>query len=352
MESFNVIGLMSGTSLDGLDIVHCKFNFDEKWHFNLTHHETVPYSKEQKHALAELENESAINYVLFHTKFGTLIGNEVNKFIDKKNITNIDFLASHGHTVFHRPNNNLTTQIGCGAQIAAITGIETICDFRTKDVALGGQGAPLVPVGDELLFTEYDYCINLGGIANISFKAKGKRIAYDIAMANMVSNYICSLEGIEFDDKGELGASGNFNRGLYNDLNAIEFFSKSHPKSLGKENFINNFKPILDKYEISNIDKLNTFGKHLAHQICKILPTNSADKKVLITGGGAFNVFWISEIRDITKAKIIIPENKIIEYKEAVIFGFLGVLRKKQIVNCLASVTGAKEDSIGGTIYL
>ena len=352
MESFNVIGLMSGTSLDGLDIAHCKFNFDEKWRFSLTHHETVPYSKEQKNALTNLENESAINYALFHTKFGELIGNEVNKFIDKNKITNIDFLASHGHTVFHQPNNNLTTQIGCGAQIAAITGIETICDFRSKDVALGGQGAPLVPIGDELLFTKYDYCINLGGIANISFKAKGKRISYDIAMANIVSNYICSLEGIEYDDRGKLGASGNFNHNLYTDLNAIGFFSKSHPKSLGKENFMNNFRPILDKYDISNADKLNTFGKHLAHQICKILPAIYTNKKVLITGGGAFNVFWVSEIRKTTNAQIIIPENKIIEYKEAVIFGFLGVLRKKQIVNCLASVTGAKEDSIGGTIYL
>lgn len=351
MESFNVIGLMSGTSLDGLDIAHCKFNFDEKWRFNLMQHETVPYSKEQKNALADLENESAINYALFHTKFGELIGNEVNKFIDKNKIANIDFLASHGHTVFHQPNNNLTTQIGCGAQIATITGIETICDFRSKDVALGGQGAPLVPIGDELLFTEYDYCINLGGIANISFKAKGKRISYDLAMANMVNNYICSLEGIEYDDKGKLGASGNFNQNLYADLNAIPFFSKSHPKSLGKENFNNNFKPILDKYDISNADKLNTFGKHLAHQICKIL-SSTTDKKVLITGGGAFNVFWVSEIKKTTNAQIIIPENKIIEYKEAVIFGFLGVLRKKQIVNCLASVTGAKEDSIGGTIYL
>ncbi len=351
MESFNVIGLMSGTSLDGLDIAHCKFNFDEKWRFNLIHHETVPYSKEQKNVLADLENESAINYALFHTKFGALIGNEVNKFIHKNKITNTDFLASHGHTIFHQPNNNLTTQIGCGAQIAAITGIETICDFRSKDVALGGQGAPLVPIGDELLFSEYDYCINLGGIANISFKAKGKRISYDLAMANMVSNYVCSLEGIEYDDKGKLGASGNFNHNLYNDLNAIEFFSKSHPKSLGKENFIINFKPILDKYNISNADKLNTFGKHLAHQICKIL-SSTQDKKVLITGGGAYNSFWVSEIRSTADAQIIIPENKIIEYKEAVIFGFLGVLRKKQLVNCLSSVTGAKQDSVGGTIYL
>lgn len=351
MESFNVIGLMSGTSLDGLDIAHCKFNFDEKWRFDLTHHETVPYSKEQKYVLADLENESAINYALFHTKFGELIGNEVNKFIDKNKITNIDFLASHGHTIFHQPNNNLTTQIGCGAQIAATTGIETICDFRTKDVALGGQGAPLVPIGDELLFSEYDYCLNLGGIANISFKVKGKRISYDLAMANMVSNYVCSLEGIEYDDKGKLGASGNFNHNLYNDLNAIGFFSKSQPKSLGKENFMNNFKPIVDKYDISNADKLNTFGKHLAHQICKIL-SSTPDKKVLITGGGAYNSFWISEIRSTTDAQIIIPENKIIEYKEALIFGFLGVLRKKQIVNCLSSVTGAKQDSVGGTIYL
>jgi len=351
MESFDVIGLMSGTSLDGLDIAYCNFKFDNKWHFSLVHHETVSYSREQKYALANLENETAINYALFHVEFGKLTGNNVNKFIKKNNITNVDFIASHGHTIFHQPLNNLTTQIGCGAQITATTGIETICDFRTKDIALGGQGAPLVPVGDELLFSEYDYCLNLGGIANISFKEKGKRISYDLAMANIVNNYICSLEGIEYDDKGKLGASGNFNQNLYTDLNAIAFFSKAHPKSLGKENFIKNFKPILDKYDISNADKLNTFGKHLAHQICKILSSNS-DKKALITGGGAFNTFWISEIKQTTNTQIIIPDDKTIEYKEAIIFGFLGVLRKKQLVNCLASVTGAKEDSIGGTIYL
>jgi len=351
MESFDVIGLMSGTSLDGLDIAYCNFKFDNKWHFSLVHHETVSYSREQKYALANLENETAINYALFHVEFGKLTGNNVNKFIKKNNITNVDFIASHGHTIFHQPLNNLTTQIGCGAQIAATTGIETICDFRTKDIALGGQGAPLVPVGDELLFSEYDYCLNLGGIANISFKEKGKRISYDLAMANIVNNYICRLEGIEYDDKGKLGASGNFHQNLYTDLNAIAFFSKAHPKSLGKENFINNFKPILDKYDISNADKLNTFGKHLAHQICKILSSNS-DKKALITGGGAFNTFWISEIKQTTNTQIIIPDDKTIEYKEAIIFGFLGVLRKKQLVNCLASVTGAKEDSIGGTIYL
>ena len=235
---------MSGTSLDGLDIAHCKFIFDQKWQFNLTHHETVPYSNEQKDELANLENESALNYALFNTEFGKLMGNEVNKFIEKNKITNVDFIASHGHTVFHQPKNNLTTQIGCGAQIAATTGIETICDFRTKDVALGGQGAPLVPIGDKLLFSDYDYCLNLGGIANISFTTMGKRISYDLAMANMVNNYICSLEGIEYDDKGKLGASGNFNQNLYNDLNTIAFFSKSHPKSLGKENFIKNFNTV------------------------------------------------------------------------------------------------------------
>lgn len=351
MESFDVIGLMSGTSLDGLDIAHCTFIFDDKWQFHLAHQETLPYSNEQKHKLYNLENETALNYALFHSKFGKFIGTEVKKFIKKNKITNIDFIASHGHTIFHQPKNSLTTQIGCGAQIAAATGIETICDFRTKDIALGGQGAPLVPIGDELLFSAYDYCLNLGGIANISFKLKGKRISYDLAMANMVNNYICSLEGIQYDDKGKLGASGNINQNLFNDLNAIPFFSKSHPKSLGKENFIKNFKPILDKYTISNADKLSTFGKHLAHQICKTL-SSKADKKILITGGGAFNNFWISEIKNATNTQIIIPEKKIIEYKEAIIFGFLGVLRKKRIVNCLSAVTGAREDSVGGTIYL
>lgn len=351
MESFDVIGLMSGTSLDGLDIAHCKFIFNSNWSYELIHSSTIPYSKILKHKLANLENESAINYAFNHVELGKLMGEEVKNFIRDKKIDHIDFISSHGHTIFHQPENNLTSQIGCGAQIAAITGIETISDFRTKDVALGGQGAPLVPIGDELLFSQYDYCLNLGGIANISFKEKGKRISYDLAMANMVNNYLSNFEGVEYDDKGGLAVQGMFNEALYNELNAIPFFSEPYPKSLGKENFVNTFKPIIGKFDIPNKDKLNTFGKHLVHQICKVISKDS-DKKILITGGGAFNDFWISELQNKTSIQIIIPKTDIIEYKEAIIFAFLGVLRKKQQVNCLASVTGAKEDSIGGSIYL
>jgi len=351
MESFDVIGLMSGTSLDGLDIAHCTFQFDSKWKYKLNYYKTVPYSSELKLKLANLENETAINYALNHVEFGKLMGTEVNAFISEFKIPNVNFIASHGHTIFHQPNNNLTSQIGCGSQIAAITGIETICDFRTKDVALGGQGAPLVPIGDELLFAEYEYCLNLGGIANISFKENGKRFSYDLAMANMVNNHICNYEGIAFDDKGKLAASGNFHQALFNDLNAIPFYSETYPKSLGKEQFIKYFKSIIDKYNISNQDKLHTFGKHLAFQISKVI-SNDPDQKVLITGGGAFNDYWIAELNELSSIQIVIPKKVIIEYKEALIFAFLGVLRKKQQVNCLASVTGAKHDSIGGSIHI
>jgi len=351
MESFDVIGLMSGTSLDGLDIAFCKFSYDTKWHYDLIHADTIPYSSKLQHKLANLENESAINYALNHVDLGNLMGEEVKRFIERKKISHVDFIASHGHTIFHQPQNNLTSQIGCGAQIAAASGIETICDFRSKDVALGGQGAPLVPIGDNLLFSEYDYCLNLGGIANISFNENGKRISYDLAMANMANNYICKSEGIAFDDRGKLAATGDFNQELFHDFNSIPFFSTPHPKSLGKEDFTTWFKPIIDKYNISNQDKLNTFAHHLVHQISNTI-AGGTEKKVLITGGGTFNDFWVSELKNNTKTQVIVPESNIIEYKEAIIFAFLGVLRKKGQVNCLASVTGAKEDSIGGSIYL
>lgn len=350
MESFDVIGLMSGTSLDGVDIALCNFYFDKKWHYSITHCETTPYSSNWKNILANLENETALNYALHHANLGKMFGEKINHFIQKNNISKIDAISSHGHTIFHQPQNNLTSQIGCGAQISATTGIQTICDFRTKDVALGGQGAPLVPIGDELLFSEYDYCLNLGGIANISFKKNGKRVSFDIGMANMVSNYLAQKENFEYDDKGNLAKSGNFNENLFNDLNNIDYFANSGPKSLGKEDFINSFIPLLDKHTLSNADKLHTFAKHLVTQISKTLD-NSPKKKLLITGGGAFNNYWISELKKTSSEQIILPKKEITEYKEALIFAFLGLLRMKNAINCLSSVTGAKQDSIGGAIY-
>ncbi len=341
---------MSGTSLDGVDIAYCSFTKGYKWEFKLLSAKTFEYDTQWKNTLSELSSKPALEYAKVNVLLGEFLGKLVNAFIDFHQIDKkeIDAIASHGHTIFHQPEISLTTQIGSGAHIAAITGIPTVCDFRTSDVALGGQGAPLVPIGDLHLFHDYKSCLNLGGIANISYQENDQRISFDICLANIVSNYLCEFLKIPFDEKGNIARNGKLDIELLAQMNSFNFFDQKPPKSLGKEFFTNYFKHILDAIEISTEDKLHTFGVHLGSQIGKVIQGT----KCLITGGGAYNDFWISEIQKNTKSQIVIPSNEIIDFKEAIIFAFLGTLRLTAQENCLASVTGAKRNNIGGCIYL
>lgn len=343
-----VIGLMSGTSLDGLDIALCNFWFDKKWHFQIIHSETLNYSKEWKQKLQDAPVLSGFELTKLDKEFGSYIGNSVNDFINRNDLQ-ADLIASHGHTVFHQPENSLTLQIGSGEEIAAKTRITTVSDFRSLDVALGGQGAPLVPIGDELLFSEYDYCINIGGFSNISFRENNQRIAFDICPANIILNHISQKEGYTFDENGKLGKPGNINGKLLTELNNIPYYQQTYPKSLGKEWLDHVFMPLVNKYEISNADLLRTIYEHIAIQISSVLKHN--DTKALITGGGAFNTFLIDLIKEKSSSDIILPSKEIIDYKEALIFAFLGILRINKQVNCLSSVTGAKIDSSGGVVH-
>ncbi len=340
---------MSGTSLDGVDIALCEFTKTNKWNFELIYAQTFNYSEQWKDILERTENSSAIDLARNDVFLGQLFGNLTNAFIDYYKIdkSTIDAIASHGHTIFHQPEISLTTQIGSGAQIAAITGIQTICDFRTTDVALGGQGAPLVPIGDELLFTEYTSCLNLGGIANVSFRENNQRISFDLGLANIVNNYLCRNTSAGFDDGGKIAASGTLDQSLLDEMNRLDYFKQSYPKSLGKEFFINEFKPLLDKHKLSLEDKLHTFSIHLGQQIGSKLPTGNC----LVTGGGAYNDFWFQQISKNTSCQLIKPSNEIIDFKEALIFSFLGVLRLRKESNSLKSVTGAKKNAVGGCIY-
>lgn len=348
---YKVIGLMSGTSLDGLDIAYCHFLLENnKWRFGIIEAQTIEYNQEIREKLLRAENTSSEDFVRIDKEFGHFLGRETKEFIDKHNLE-VDFISSHGQTIFHQPNIQLTTQIGDINAIAAQTGIKTIGDFRRKDLALKGQGAPLVPIGDRLLFSEYPYCLNLGGFSNISFeecnkdKSTSQRIAYDICPVNIVLNHFANIEGLVYDKDGALSRSGKPNKKLLNKLNSIEFYSLTQKKSLGKEWVKENIFPVLEESNLSTKDVMATFIEHITDQ----LAINIKDK-VFITGGGVYNKHLIDRLASKIVHQIHIPDNIIVNYKEALIFAFLGVLRERKEINVLASVTGAERDSCSGII--
>ncbi len=343
---------MSGTSLDGLDIAACIFQPEnQKNKYQIICCESVNYSKIFRNRLKDSHLINSEELVKLNIEFAEFCANSVNSFIKKNDIKHILLIASHGHTVFHNPEKRFTLQIGDGSVIAKKTGISVVCDFRSGDIALGGQGAPLVPIGDELLFGDYDACLNLGGFSNISMKDNGKRIAYDICPVNIVLNKFAVEKGLDYDNNGDIARSGKLIQELFKELNQLGFYSQKPPKSLSREWLDEFFMPVIDKYKPSSTteDIMHTIVKHIAFQLSNSLKNAS---NVLITGGGAFNTFLINSLRDITDCNIIIPDDNTINYKEALIFAFLGYLRWHGKINCLASVTGAKRDSCGGAIYL
>ncbi len=348
--NYKVIGLMSGTSLDGLDIACCEFSLDDgRWNYKIHCAETVPYSDDWKKRLSTLETGSALEYVTTDIEYGHLLGELARDFITRHNLE-VAFIASHGHTIFHQPGKRITSQIGRGSAISAEAGLPVVCDFRSLDVALGGQGAPLVPIGDALLFSEYGYCLNIGGFANISLQRENKRVACDICPANIVMNQLAGLSGYEYDPEGMMAASGTINAELLAKLNGLPYYRLAFPKSLGKEWVIENIHPILNQSGIPVNDQLATFCEHIAMQVGSAT-TPGEGSKLFITGGGAFNTYLIERIRHYSQAEIILPDANTINYKEALIFAFLGVLRWRNDINCLKSVTGSAKDSSGGAIY-
>jgi anhydro-N-acetylmuramic acid kinase len=344
-----VIGLMSGTSLDGIDLVYVKFDERKYSDFEILASETVSYSDNWKSKLQKAISFSDEKLKELDLDYGKLLGENINNFIKKFTIDTIDFIASHGHTVLHQPNKGITLQVGNGQLIADVTKQKIVCDFRTQDVAFGGQGAPLVPIGDALLFSEYDYCLNLGGFSNVSFKMEGKRIAFDICPVNIVLNCYANKLGLEYDESGEIASKGKLNQQLLAQLNALPFYSQNSPKSLGLEWVKENIFPLIDAVETDISSILRTFVEHVAVQISKIIKENNS---VLVTGGGAFNSFLINRIQHNSNSKILLPKKELIDFKEALIFAFLGLLKFDNQVNCLGSVTGAKQDHSSGRIFL
>ncbi len=351
MKITHCIGLMSGTSLDGVDLVYTAIESGDNYSYKILKAKTYSYSKEWLTKLKNAFNQSASDLEELHRVYGKYLGKLVLQFQNEFQIEKLDFIASHGHTIFHKPEEKYTLQIGCGKEIYKLTNTQVVYDFRSQDVAMGGQGAPLVPIGDQLLFSEYDYCLNLGGFANISYDDNGIRKAFDICPVNIVMNHYIQPLGYAFDDKGQMAASGKICKPLLKKLNGLKFYSFSYPKSLGYEFVVEEVFPVVDAFEIDISDLLRTFIEHIAVQISNVL-ARSSNIKLLITGGGAYNDFLIHRIRNLTMVQVEIPSNTVIEYKEALVFSLLGLLRLEGNVNCLKSVTGASKNHSSGCVAI
>lgn len=349
-DSYQVIGVMSGTSLDGVDLVYTTLTFTSKWNFEIHFSETIAYSDYWFNVLSNAVHSSKQELSNLNDTYTEELAGIINVFISKYSITEIDAVCSHGHTVLHQPQNGFTLQIGNLEKLSALLKQNVVCDFRVQDVELGGQGAPLVPIGDRLLFSQYDYCLNLGGFSNISFEENSQRIAFDISPVNTVMNLYANKLGVAFDNKGDLARSGSLNQDLLNELNALPFYELSYPKSLGIE-FVNEIiLPLISKYKTNEIDVLRTFIEHIAFQIGKSITNKNSS--LLVTGGGAYNDFLIEQMQSyLPDVKVIIPDKTTLEFKEALIFSLLGVLKFRNENNTLASVTGAKQDHSAGNIF-
>ena len=349
MKQFKIIGLMSGTSLDGLDIVYVNFYQDKNWKYEIINSKTYTYEKKWISLLKNISKKKINSVIKIDRDYTKVLSDYILRFINEFSIKEIDFVSSHGHTALHQPLNLLTYQIGNLPILAKYINQKVVCDFRVQDIELGGQGAPLVPVGEEYLFPEYNTLINLGGFANITKKIKGNLIAYDICPINIVFNHLSRIMELKYDDRGYIASIGNMNDDLYIHLQRLNYYGHVPPKSLGVEWVNDQIYPILKNFNNLPIkDLMNTFSNHFAFQIAKNIREQG---QVLITGGGAYNDYLIERIKKLTNSKLTIPDPKIIEYKEALIFSFLGLLRVLGINNCYSSVTGAKKDHCSGIIY-
>lgn len=350
--SYNVVGVMSGTSLDGVDLAHIQFTVNEgKWGFKIQECDTVPYSEEWIKRLKNAVDFTEDELNSLNKDYTFLLSQTISKFLSAYKIQSLDAVCSHGHTILHQPHKGITLQIGNLPEIAKLINQKVVCDFRVQDVKMGGQGAPLVPIGDRILFSEYDYCLNLGGFSNISFEENKIRIAFDISPVNTVLNFYAEKLGHKFDNKGEWARSGFVDQKLLEELNNFEFYKRKYPKSLGFEFVKTLVLPLIEEFQISERDKLRTFVEHIALQISLALPQKKG--KILVTGGGAYNDFLLERMKfHVPDLEIVIPSPKTIEFKEALIFALLGVLKIRNEVNVLCSVTGAIHDHSSGEIFV
>lgn len=353
-NQYNCIGVMSGTSLDGIDLAHIIFTIENNvWQYQIFECETILYTSVWVEKLKQAISFSNEELTQLNKEYTQLLGTTIRSFIEKHHIENLDAICSHGHTILHQPQNGITLQIGNLPEIARYCQHKVVCDFRVQDVKLGGQGAPLVPIGDRILFQDYNFCLNLGGFSNVSIEYNNQRIAFDISPVNTVLNFYANRLGLDYDDKGQTSCSGKINVVLLNALNQLDYYKKSFPKSLGFEFVKETVLPLIEIHATATENKMRTFVEHIAFQTAQSLQTfQPKNKTLLITGGGAYNDFLIERIKYyLPDTKIVIPNSKTIEYKEALIFGLLGVLKLRNEINVLHSVTGAIQDHSSGEIY-
>lgn len=357
---YRTIGLMSGSSLDGLDIVFAEFYENAgDWNFEIKAADCYEYPDEWKERLQNATSLPALDYQLLHTDYGHYLGKEINRFIEQNNLHyQVGLIASHGHTTFHVPSRKMTAQLGDGAAIAAETQLPVVSDLRALDLAFGGQGAPIVPIGEKLLLKDYSMFLNLGGIANVSFNLPDTYIAFDVCPANRVLNLIAGMVNKEYDAGGQMAAMGNVNEELLNKLNAFEYYKQPYPKSLANNFGTDEVFPLMKSFGLPHTDLLRTFVEHIVQQIkfsiADSYKQQTANNKLLVTGGGGFNNFLIERLSEELSPvgiEVVVPEENLVKYKEALIMGFIGVLRWRQEYNVLSSVTGAERDSIGGAVW-
>lgn len=363
-----IVGLMSGSSLDGVDLAACEFTIDptaegisplQEWHLLMA--ETLPFSEEWRQILPKMVDATALDLALTHTRFGRYLGELAADFIRRHGLTP-DAVCSHGHTIFHFPEDGMTWQIGDGAALSAQVGCTVINDLRSMDVALGGQGAPLAALADKYLFSEYEGCLNLGGIVNLSWKAGKRYVAFDITGVNQIMNALVQPRGLAFDEGGKLAATGKVNEALLDLLNDQAFFELPYPKSLDNRWVQKHLTDPCLAFDAPVEDKLHTVCRHVAvqitqhiHEIFQREGLHMSHCRIMAAGGGALNDFLIACIREslitLGSFEVVIPPREIIEFKEAIFIGLMGALRMERLPNCVASATGASRDAIGGAIY-
>lgn len=359
---YRAVGIMSGSSLDGLDIAFVEFQEQGgKWTWQILESSCMEYSSEWAERLKNACNLNAREYQLLHTAYGRYIGQETNRFIEQNHLEyKVAVIGSHGHTSFHMPEQHMTAQLGDGAAIAAFTRLPVVSDLRSLDVALGGQGAPIVPIGEKLLLSEYQLFLNIGGIANISFNSPDQYIAYDICPANRVLNMLAAELGKEYDEDGALAASGKADMKLLDKLNALEYYSRPAPKSLANDFGTDQIYPMITQSTLNIEDSIRTYTEHIVTQIKRSVlgfygeNNQSPGQQLLVTGGGAFNKFLIQRLNDelaTLNIQVVVPDSGLVKFKEAMIMAFIAVLRWRQEFNVLSSVTGASRSSIGGALW-
>lgn len=351
-KQVRALGLMTGTSLDALDIACADFVQDSarNYTYEWVAVKSVPLPNTLRQNLIDVYNGTAVQMAELHYSFSRWVAREVNAFVAEQSLKNINIIGYHGQTIFHAPQSGYTFQLGNPGVIASYTGIDTVGDFRSQDVALGGQGAPLVPIGDALLFSTYDGCLNLGGIANISATQNKEIKAFDVCAFNLVMNHLAKQAGEDYDKDGNLASKGKVRSDLLESLNQFPFYAQSTAKSLGFEEVENFYIPTIARFNQSPQDSLATFTLHATDRIQQATEQLGL-QKVLVTGGGAFNKHFIGLINDQATCHFEIGDSTLIEFKEALLFGFLAALRLTDEVNVLNSVTGATRSSVSGALY-